>query len=251
MAMKLSRKRQTRSMKGSKFKIGRFCMACFVPSLVIFQVVLVSVLHGGTFAIFRCYGDKVPQQILVSPSNNASERLRMRLEVELQHHQSFSPCGTGQEASCNTTLDRVWAYNPWSRNQYLCGQTIPPSKAVELMRCCQEGPRVFPQEPTITNIQLDEPIDLTEKQKVPIRHTGVGRRGPAGSRQQSYSKCTVPCQRQEPVPLLADFQPKGLNWEIRHTLESSHQYRQVAVLKDSWKHDLYYSTTSFKSEVRT
>lgn len=243
IVMKPSRKQQVRLAKGRKLKIGKLCMACFVPCLVIFQVVIVSVLDGDTKNVLRSQGDNVTRQLLdASTTKNARGRSRMKLEVQMQHQQSFSPSGVWPRASCNATFDRVRAYNPWSRNQYLCGQAIPPNRSVEIVKCCQEGPRVFPQEPSITNIQLDEPVDLTF-------HINTRRQGQSPI--ISYSECTVPCRRMEPVGIITILRLSGLNWEIRHTLESSHQHGHVEVMKDSWKRDIYYSTTSFKSEVST
>lgn len=247
IVMKPSRKQHVRLAKGRKLKIRKLCMACFVPSLVIFQVVIVSVLHGGdTNNVRRSQeGDIVTRQLLAaSTTNHASGGSRMKLEMQMQHQhqQSFPSSGVWPRASWNATLDRVRAYNPWSRNQYLCGQAIPPNRSVEIVKYCQEGPRVFPQEPSITNIQLDEPVDL-------MFLINTRRQSPRPI--ISYSECAVPCRRMEPIGIITILRLSGLNWEIRHTLESSHQHGHVEVMKDSWKRDIYYSTTSFKSEVST
>lgn len=182
--------------------------------------------------------EKVSRRLL-TPSYNATAIELMRKMVEaLDEEHHYVPC---LESDCDTSLDRIWAFNPWKRPLYMCGTKIMPSTAVEIVERCHEGARVFLQEPTLRNIEKIDPIDFMfhKNDKLSIHHPTL------------YEECPVPCRQYGAPSSISMMYIDGEDWQFRHTMESASNYPEMGIAPGKWKDNVYFSTTSFKSDVRT
>ena len=170
-------------------------------------------------------------QDLVTPSYNNSTIHEMMSTAGLQ----YAPC-LPPEHEC-AKADKIRAYNSWHRARYLCGQQIDPKSFVDIIQeTCSEGIRVFDEESALKTIDT-QPIELftnliSKKGRTP----------------QPYG-CTVPCQQWGVITTLQKILVDGTDFKFQHSMESARNYPELGIASDAWKQNLFYSTTSFQSEV--
>lgn len=241
-------------------KTAPFSFVSLVSTIVLIEITLIVKMLGylNLNPVFlHCFVDceksaaaakpQLPRAVVPSTSRQVErsmmeEKATEKLKEWYPEKSDFLPCS--QHECKNISSDRVWAYNPWSSNMYLCGQTIGPNNVTELVEDCNETPSVFLEQP-----RLGDTKPITEVIKVKT----IGRRtrwGKKVTEKLLTPNCTVPCRFVDIGGMPRDLTVEGTNWRIIHTLESSAHYKRTEVQQDGWKSDTYYSTTSFQSEVR-
>mmetsp|Transcript_32014 Transcript_32014/g.35469 ORF Transcript_32014/g.35469 Transcript_32014/m.35469 type:complete len:752 (+) Transcript_32014:23-2278(+) len=136
---------------------------------------------------------------------------------------------------------KLIAFNPAEKfARSWCGITIPPRKAVliDTKACNKDDPvRLFP---------LDKP-PIDGKGMPPIVVTSIP--GISSSNKNIKDvECDIPCKHEANMegPFLYI---EGVDWKISQSIRDPARDKNAEVEQTSFREDIYYSTTSFKSSV--
>lgn len=131
----------------------------------------------------------------------------------------------------------VVAFNCWHQPRYLCGNRIEPNSYLTVKEPCHEGIRVFPEEPGALNDINVPPIDLILRSQ-----TTVGLKA-------TKHNCPVPCQEWGEGSNAQTIFVGGTDFKFHQSMESTATYSALRIDPDAWRKNLFYSTTSFRSEI--
>lgn len=148
----------------------------------------------------------------------------------------YSPCLPQKDVCDLKKGHTIRAFNSWHHPRYYCGHVIGPKAFLDVKKACHEGIRIFEEEPSLKVVKIT-PIDLL-----------MGTQDTAGLFPQSY-QCTVPCQQYGTPGTYQTVFVGGTDFQFKHSMESSINYDELRIRPDDWRNNMFYATTSFKSEV--
>ena len=176
-----------------------------------------------------------------------SKEQELRQKLNAASVQSCKP-NTHTRNSCNRLLEEspdtakavLVLYNPLHQERILCDGTRIGPQSILLRNQelnCTEPPRLCSTEPTLENSGLLEPIQL----HFYGNHTPTLEEFP----------CDVPCWRDHPRSKKVTLRRMVLNTPFRivHSMEGPAYYERLRIQKRAHLHNVFYSTTSFESEI--
>lgn len=145
-----------------------------------------------------------------------------------------------QHAVCRDNDTPVVVYNTATFPRSICGHVVEPGKAVKLEEYCEEPVHLFPNE-------QDAPA--TGKGMPPI----IIHSEPEMSKDTKESlkdiECDIPCKFESDIGDGMERYIDGTNWKILQSMKDPYMATQAKVERTAYRHDVYYSTTSFRSSV--
>ena len=160
--------------------------------------------------------------------------------------QGAKPCEYWQNkkllehAICRDKDTPVVVYNTATFPRSICGHVVEPGQAVKLDEYCEEPVHLFPNE-------QDAPA--TGKGMPPI----IVHSEPAMSKDTRESlkdiECDIPCKFESDIGDGMERYIDGTKWKILQSMKDPYMATKAKVERTAYRHDVYYSTTSFKSSV--
>jgi Glycosyltransferase family 10 (fucosyltransferase) C-term len=138
--------------------------------------------------------------------------------------------------SCRKSGTKLIAYNSAPFARFWCGVLIAPGKAMEIPSYCSESPRLFPMDSPPINGKGMPPMNISSSLNF------------SSSSSMKNIECDIPCQHEEATDGIERY-IQGTNWKVIQTMNDPTKHSEAQVERTSFRHDLYYSTTSFKSSV--
>ena len=165
--------------------------------------------------------------------------------LEENHGRKVSQCNDHPRGRCDPDKDKpVFVYNPFYRDRHLCGQVVAANQSIQLLQSCQEPSRLYPTNPPLDRAGMD-PITIVDA--VPLRQSQKQKQQ---QQQQGPFPCDIPCRKDASKPFpVAEWAIQGTNWSLRYSLESSRYYKKLKIDPVAYQRDMYWATTSFRSEV--
>jgi hypothetical protein len=139
-------------------------------------------------------------------------------------------------ATCRKEGTKLIAYNSAHFERSWCGLIIPPGAAVEIPKYCDEPVKLFQKDSPPVDGRGMPPIQVTSTREVP----------PTATFQDIA--CDIGCKVQQATTGDERY-VQGTDWKIIQTMNDPLKHDNAKVERTSFRQDLYYSTTSFKSSV--
>lgn len=144
-----------------------------------------------------------------------------------------------QQKKCRGSTATLYVYNGAPFPRTWCGVSIPPHSAA--------------QAPTGT---CNQPVKLLEQDFPPVNGEGMSpvvvhshADGKVSEdRLQDVEQCSVPCRVEQGMTGIDRF-IKGTDWNIFQSDQDPNSKREIQVELSKYKHDEYFSTAYFKSDV--
>jgi Glycosyltransferase family 10 (fucosyltransferase) C-term len=147
-------------------------------------------------------------------------------------------------AACRTTTaekrTRKFVYfNPYPRPRILCGHTLAANNGtLELDEpACLEPARLFPVIPSLETA-LELPPTIT-------RFNDPGQQGQV----EPFADCDIPCHHGGYLNLLSTRTIDGTPFQLTFSMEGQQYYPMLRIKDAAYRDNVFYSTTSFRSEV--
>lgn len=130
-------------------------------------------------------------------------------------------------------------FNSLDHDRILCdGSRIGPAGIRVLDHpddlSCWDPPRLFPEVPTLTTKKQMDPITVRFR---------------SSNFEVSDFECDVPCRSDDRPAVLSTRRVDGTPWRMTFSMEGPFYYKTVRYTKTAHRHNEFYSTTSFDSEV--
>ena len=131
-------------------------------------------------------------------------------------------------------------YNPLGRERILCdGTTIQSNSKVTLQSKCNEPSRLFSVIP-----------DRSGQGMPPVR---MGFKGYTDRHAEKTFPCDIPCidsgSPQIVTTRYVESIDGGSDWQLIFSMEGEAYYKNLAINPTAYKHNRFYSTTSYRSEI--
>lgn len=160
--------------------------------------------------------------------------------------------------------DRVYIlHNPLEDHEryVMCGEsesdiiTVPPKGFVSIEKPCHDMMnqwRLFKSTPIIQEASKMPPVKISTYQEAdgffPSDETEEDGMGGMGIKEEPFP-CDVPCAKQMDDFLLGDLSIIGTPWLMRFSMESAINYSDLEFSTSAHKHNHFFATTNFDSEV--
>ena len=148
--------------------------------------------------------------------------------------QQNSPIGFMDQ--WNESVTSVILKNSFMKDRYLCGTRIPPNSTIQYYgKPCKEPSHLFPTLPSLRG-DTNRPV--------------VVRFGKSENAMTKEKKCDIPCRYKGEPSTIDDVFVDGTDWRFIMSMEGRHYYpQQLTIDPLAYQRDLYFSTTSFRSEI--
>ena len=148
-----------------------------------------------------------------------------------------------QKKECRDPERPLAVYNGATFPRTWCGVSIPPMSAVRL----EDHHHDSCKEP-VHLLERDFPPPSGEGMSPIIIHAQPDGTVPAADALQEVEQCSVPCQMEKDMGGISRF-VQGTDWKIYYSDQDPGSHRDIQTELSKFKHDEYYSTPYFKSDV--
>lgn len=213
---------------------------------------------------------KKMNQLFLEQKQEGQQLAPCRLDGDCQSSSSSAAAGQSNNfvlsllrggSSWVTSTHKVKLYNPLPFHRYICGKviwggggTLELEGSKVISECLSDGwPYVHTQQPPpllISSIDKDivtDPIELFWNYDSMIYYNDD--RFSTTSFETEKFACPIPCRTAGDYALINIISIKDTKWEILATMEGEKYYGQAKVKAKSHRHDQFYATTSFQSDI--
>ena len=146
-----------------------------------------------------------------------------------------------QKQACRDPERPLVVYNAASFPRTWCGVSIPPQSAVRMEdhSSCQEPVHL---------LERDFPPPSGQGMSPIVIHSQPDGTAPAADILEEVEQCSIPCHMEKDMTGIGRF-VQGTDWKIYHSDRDPSTNREIQVELSKFKHDEYYSTPYFKSDI--
>lgn len=178
---------------------------------------------------------------------NAKSCQRQRQRQQQQQTNKDDYILNGDFCSETTSTQFIY-YNSLPFDRIVCGETISPDSYIIMPNKCHTPARLFAEIPHRTGKQNQK-----QNQMKPVHLSFTPPSTSTTNRRARPFPCDVPCHSIEGGGVVKTRYVTPIDnsepWKISFSMEGPVYYRQLAIREGAYKKHLYYSTTSYESEI--
>lgn len=168
-------------------------------------------------------------------------------ETNVQPCEYFSDASVArpklyQHKVCRDPEQALVVYNAHSFPRTWCGVSIPPKSALRM-----EDHLLDCKEP-VHLLERDSPPPSGEGMSPIVVHSQPDGTAPAADSLEDVGQCSIPCKMETGMAGISRF-VQGTDWKIYQSDADPNTHKDVQIELWKYKHDEYYSSAYFKSDI--